>query len=100
MQLEQSEGSCKGRAERGAGAEQGACGIWQRSTRVAKAAPEIQGLWLQLSQNNGEAFSWSLLPSPSTTAGDHSPVTVAEGHRMALVGSGRAGSKLTPIFIS
>lgn len=62
------------RARGAARAEQGACGIWQRSTRMVKAAPEIQGLWLQLSLNNGEAFFWSLLPSHSATAGDHPPV--------------------------
>lgn len=61
--------------------EQGGCGIWQRSIHMVKAAPEIQALWLLLSQNNGEAFFWSLSPSPSTAAGDRPPVLQARVQR-------------------
>lgn len=61
--------------------EQGGCGIWQRSIHMVKAAPEIRALWLLLSQNNGEAFFWFLLPSPSTAAGERPPVLQARVQR-------------------
>lgn len=55
--------------------EQGGCGIWQRSTRMVKAAPEIRGLWLQLSRTMEKLFLGSSRQVPA--AGDHSPVTQA-----------------------
>lgn len=62
------------------------------------AAPEIRGLLLQLSQNNGEAFFWSLLPSPSTTAGDDSPVI--QGTQPGSGGLRQSWMKAHPPFIS
>lgn len=73
--------------------EQGGSGVWQCSIPMVKAAHEIRGLWLQLSQNNGEAFLWSLHHSWRLF---HSPTSAgAKGHSLALVGSGRAGLRLS-----